>query len=89
MNKLASLIKTLPPEDILLIQKDIEEGNLQQVIKERLAELEFPQKVCPTCNTPLDDDAPFVLYFGTGIRKKARFDGKDCLQSFLNEHEEE
>ncbi len=85
MNKLASLIKTLPPEDILLIKKDIEEGNLQQVIQERLAELELPQKVCPTCNAPLDDDAPYVLYFGVGIRKKARFDGKDCLKTFLDE----
>lgn len=88
MNKLASLIKTLPPEDILLIKKDIEEGNLLQVIQERLAELELPQKVCPICNAPLDDDAPYILYFGTGVRKKARFDGKDCLKTFLDEVDE-
>jgi hypothetical protein len=88
MNKLASLIKTLPPEDILLIKKDIDEGNLQRVIQERLAELELPQKVCPTCNTPLDDDAPFVLYFGSVVRRKARFDGKDCLKTFLDEMDE-
>ncbi len=88
MNKLASLIKTLPPEDILLIKKDIEEGNLLQVIRERLAELELPQKVCPVCNTPLDDDAPYVLYFGSAVRRKARFDGKDCLKTFLDEMDE-
>jgi hypothetical protein len=85
MNKLSHIISQLPPEDVLLIQKDIEEGNLARVVRDRLAELELPQKVCPVCNAPVDDNAPFVLYFGTGIRKKARFDGIDCLQFFLRE----
>ena len=85
MNRLAALIKGLPREDLLLIQQDLDEGTLHTVVKERLAELELPQKVCPICNIPLDDDAPYVLYFGTGVRKKARFDGMDCLQAFLDQ----
>ena len=85
MNKLAELIRKLPPEDIQLIKRDLDEGNLSRILQERLAELELPQKVCPVCNAPVADDAPYVLYFGTGIRKKARFDGKDCLQVFLHE----
>lgn len=83
MNKLAELIRNLPPEDILLIKKDLDEGNITRLVTERIAELELPQRVCPVCNTPLDDDAPYVLYFGTGVRKKARFDALDCLQAFI------
>jgi DNA repair exonuclease SbcCD ATPase subunit len=85
MNKLAHLIRTLPVEDIQLIKQDIDEGNLSRIIAERLAELELPQRVCPVCNQPLSDDAPYVLYFGTSVRKKARFDGLDCLRTFIDE----
>lgn len=85
MNKLAELIRKLPAEDVLLIKKDLEEGNISRIITERLAELELPQKVCPVCNTPLEDDAPYVLYFGTIVRKKARFDGLDCLEQFIDD----
>jgi hypothetical protein len=85
MNKLAELIRNLPPEDVLLIKKDLEEGNLYRIIADRLAELELPQKVCPVCNAPLDDNAPYVLYFGNGIRKKARFDALDCLEFFIDD----
>lgn len=85
MNRLAELIRKLPAEDVLLIKKDLEEGNLSRLITERMAELELPQRVCPVCNTPLNDDAPYVLYFGTGVRKKARFDGLDCLKSFIDD----
>jgi hypothetical protein len=85
MNKLAELIRSLPPEDILLIKKDLDEGNVTRLITERIAELELPQRVCPVCNTSLDDDAPYILYFGTGVGKKARFDALDCLQLFIDE----
>ena len=85
MNKLAELIRKLPQEDLLLIKRDLDDGNIDRAIAERLAELEFPQKVCPVCNSPLDDDAPYVLYFGTGIRKKARFDALDCLKFFIED----
>lgn len=86
MNRLAKLIQSLPANDVQLIKKDLDEGNIAKVIQERLSELEVPQKVCPVCSAPLNDEAPYVLYFGTGIRKKARFDGKDCLLFFLNEN---
>jgi hypothetical protein len=89
MNKLADLIRRLPAEDVLLIKQDILEGNLSRVISDRLAELELPQKVCPVCNTPLEDDAPFVLFFGIGIRKKARFDAIDCLEFFIKDLKDE
>ena len=85
MNKLADLIHQLPEQDVLLIKQDLDEGNLSRVIADRLAELELPQRVCPVCNTPLDDDAPYVLYFGTVVRKKARFDALDCLKFFIDE----
>jgi len=85
MNKLAELIRGLPEKDIILVQKDLEEGNFSRLVRERLAELELPQRVCPVCNADVPDDAPFVLYFGTGVRKKARFDAKDCLRFFIED----
>lgn len=87
MNKLAELIRTLPKEDLLLIKRDIEEGNLSRVLADRLEEIEVPKRVCPVCNTPLDDNAPYILYFGTVVRQKARFDGLDCLRTFLDDLE--
>jgi hypothetical protein len=87
VNKLADLIKKLSPEDLALLKKDLEQGNISRLISDRMAELEMPQKVCPICNSPLEDDAPYVLYFGSGIRKKARFDGTDCLKFFIEELE--
>lgn len=84
MNRLAELIRKLPAQDIRLIKQDLEEGNLLRVVNDRLAELELPQHVCPVCHAELEDDAPYVLYFGTGIRKKARFDALDCLQFFMD-----
>lgn len=89
VNRLAELINTLPEQEVLLIKQDLDEGNLSAVIAERLAELELPQKVCPVCNTALDDDAPYVLYFGTHVRKKARFDALDCLKFFIAEELDE
>jgi hypothetical protein len=88
MNKLADLIRNLPADEVLLLKRDLEEGNLSRAIQERLAELEMPQKVCPICSTPLTDDAPYVLYFGIGVRKKARFDALDCLEFFIRDLKE-
>jgi hypothetical protein len=85
MNKLADLIRKLPADDVLKIKRDLEDGNLQRVIADRLAELEMPQKVCPVCNTPLGENAPYVLYFGEDVRKKARFDAIDCLEFFIQD----
>ncbi|MBR9701114.1 hypothetical protein GOV11_04580 [Candidatus Woesearchaeota archaeon] len=85
MNRLAELIRSLPAKDIELIKRDVEEGNLQKVLNDRIAELDIPQKVCPVCHTDVSDNAPFVLYFGTSIRQKARFDAIDCLQFFLKD----
>jgi DNA repair exonuclease SbcCD ATPase subunit len=88
MNRLAALIRSLPEEELILIKRDIDEGNLSRVVQERLAELDVPQHICPVCNTPLEDDAPYLLYFGNLVRKKARFDAKDCLRTFLDEMDE-
>lgn len=91
MNRLAEIIRSVPQEDLLLIKKDLDTGNIARIIAERMAELELPQRVCPVCNAPLDDDAPYILFFGTHVRKKARFDGLDCLETFLQDlkHENE
>jgi hypothetical protein len=88
MNRLANLIRTLNEHELMLVKRDLEEGNIARVIAERLAEIDVPQKVCPVCNTPLHDNAPYVLEFGSGVRKKARFDGIDCLETFLKDMKE-
>lgn len=85
MNKLAEIIRGLPEKDVMLIKKDLEEGNISRLIGERMAELEMPQKICPVCNADVLEDAPFVLYFGRHVRQKARFDAIDCLKFFLND----
>ena len=83
MEKVVEIIKQLPEDDVRTLHEHVQQGSFAKVIEERLAELNLPQKVCPVCNAALNDSAPFLLYFGTSVRKKARFDGKDCLQFFL------
>jgi hypothetical protein len=85
MNKLAELISTLPTQEVQLIKRDLDEGNLGRAIENRLRQEEHQSSVCPVCSTTLSDNAPYVLYFGTAVRKKARFDALDCLEFFLKE----
>jgi len=85
MNRLAKLIKELPPEELKLLKKDFEKGNLERLIKQREQEIARNRiTLCPVCSTPVKEGEGWHLQFGpVGLRKKATFDGPDCLMYFL------
>ncbi len=84
MNQLKNLIKNLNEEDLLKIKKDLEEGNIQRLINKKINQLNLDKKRCPVCGEKINTES-FYLEFGKDyLRKKAYFDGADCLEYFLN-----
>jgi replicative superfamily II helicase len=91
MNRLAKLIEGLDKSDLRLIKKDLETGNIERLINTKLTEIKQTDfnKVCPVCQTPLEEEG-FTLVFGPkGLRKKASFCAQDCLEYFLNKIKQE
>ena len=87
MNKLAKIISEMNEEDLLKIKRDLVAGNIDKVINKRFDELsghDFSDKQCPVCGEKITSDS-FILEFGSSyLRKRAFFDGVDCLEYFVN-----
>jgi hypothetical protein len=88
MNKLATLLKSLPVEDLELIKKDLDAGNIHKIIEKNIAQAKANKlALCPICNSPIKQGEGLHLQFGPpDFRKKATFDGPDCLRYFLEHH---
>lgn len=86
MNRLKNIIASMNYRDLKSIEKDLYEGNLGKIIKQRLNDLQtFDEKTCPTCGTIVPPDTSFVLQFGRpDFRKEAHFCGIDCLDYFIH-----
>ena len=85
MNKLAKMIESMSHDDLLRLQKDFEKGTLHNLLHKQIRSHQSNRLVlCPVCSTPVKEGEGYHLQFGSGIRKKATFDGVDCLQYFLN-----
>ena len=87
MNKLVKIIQGLGKKELALIEKDLQEGNIERLIAQRRKQLSGPQEtVCPTCGMSVDKHADLALEFGPkDFRKRAVFDAPDCLTYFLEE----
>jgi hypothetical protein len=87
MNRLAQIIATMPLEDLKLLKRDLEEGNLHRLIEARMDRLTSGRdsRVCPVCGASLQPgEQRFVLEFGpSDLRQRASFDEQDCLTYFL------
>ena len=85
MNKLAKIIKDLNIDDLELIKKDIDAGNISKLIHREI-KVRHANKItlCPVCSAPIKEGEGLHLQFGPQtFRKKATFDGVDCLSYFL------
>ena len=73
MNRLANLIASLDEEDLKLIKKDLDAGNIERLINKKLQENKDRDfnKVCPVCQAPIEDDCLTVVFGPKGLRKKA------------------
>ena len=85
MNKLAKLIQQLPPNELVLIQKDVQTGTLQRLIDEELKKRQRgAKKTCPVCGTAVYQNQGIRLEFGPeDLRQQAHFDATDCLTHFI------
>lgn len=88
MNKLSKLITEMEYEDLKLIKKDLDEGNITKILESKINEYENKKEtICPVCHNVLNnpDNETFTLIFGEkGFRKKATFCATDCLEYFLS-----
>jgi hypothetical protein len=84
MNRLARFIEELPLQDLRLIKKDLEAGNIDRLVARRLAQLD-ERKICATCGRELSaGEQKYAIEFGPrDLRQKAWFDELDCLDHFL------
>ena len=86
MNKLAAIIEGLGPDDLVLIRKDLLAGNIERLIEKRLHGMQKLERQCPVCSGSIGKNA-LVLEFGEDyLRRKAYFDGVDCMEYFLRVH---
>ena len=84
-NKLSKIIEELSYEDLILLKKDHDAGNIGKLIAKFMKEKQHSRTtICPVCNGAIKENEGFHLQFGPpGLRKKATFDGVDCMQYFL------
>ena len=89
MNKLIGIVNSLNYKELKDIQKDLAEGNMGNLIKSRMEEIEklkgYDERICPTCGNKVSEEtAKYILTFGSSdFRKRAMFDEMDCLDFFL------
>jgi hypothetical protein len=86
MNKLAKLIESLDEEDLKLIKKDLEAGNVERLIRKKLEEKKETDfnKVCPVCQSQIGDEGLTLIFGPADFRKKASFCALDCMEYFLD-----
>ncbi len=87
MNKLAKIINSLGEEDLLKIKRDLVAGNIDKLIEKKLTSLheeKFDSKQCPICDGKIGADSLMVEFGKPYLRRRAFFDGVDCLEYFLN-----
>ena len=91
MNRLAKLIESLDEDDLKLIKKDLEAGNIDRLIHKKLQEKKEADfnKVCPVCQSPIGEENLTLVFGPKGLRKQASFCALDCLEYFLNKRKEE
>jgi len=90
MNQLKKIIDDMNYDDLKLLQKDLNSGNIEKLIKDRLLYFEKGRKICPVCYRTIEEnDEHFTLVFGPkDFKKKANFCGLDCLGFFISKIKE-
>ena len=78
----------MPFKELKAIEKDLYEGNIGKLIKDRLNKFEH-DALCPTCGN-VESKPRYTLIFGRDdFKKKANFCGLDCLRFFVEKLEKE
>ncbi|MBA3064162.1 hypothetical protein FP803_01860 [Candidatus Woesearchaeota archaeon] len=88
--KLKEIVDNLEHEDLIKLQKDIEEEggmHLKKLVSDKIQQLEDNEKaICAVCGKPINPyyTEHYKLIFGPrDFRKKASFCALDCMEYFL------
>ena len=88
--KLKEIVDNLEHEDLIKLQKDIEEEggiHVKRLVSEKIQQLEDNEKaICAVCGKPINPyyTEHYKLIFGPrDFRKKASFCALDCMEYFL------
>ncbi|MBU1204959.1 MAG: hypothetical protein KJ968_01055 [Nanoarchaeota archaeon] len=90
--KLREIVDNLEHEDLIKLQKDLEEEggiHIKKLISDKIQQLEDSEKaVCAVCGNPINPyyTEHYKLIFGPrDFRKKASFCALDCMEYFLKD----
>lgn len=88
--KLREIVDNLEHEDLIKLQKDLEEEegiHVKKLVSDKIQQLEDTEKaICAVCGNPINPyyTEHYKLIFGPrDFRKKASFCALDCLEFFL------
>ena len=88
--KLRDIVDNLEHEDLIKLQKDLEEEggiHVKKLVSENIQQLEDNEKaLCAVCGNPINPyyTEHYTLIFGPrDFRKKASFCALDCMEYFL------
>jgi hypothetical protein len=86
MNRLAKVINELDNEELALLKKDLDEGNISRLIAQKIKESHESSwnRVCPVCQSPIKEESMTLMFGPKDLRKKASFCAPDCLEYFLH-----
>jgi len=94
--KLRDIVDNLEHEDLIKLQKDLEEEggiHVKKLVSEKIQQLEDNEKaLCAVCGNPINPyyTEHYTLIFGPrDFRKKASFCALDCLEYFLKNLKQE
>ncbi|MBU1201128.1 MAG: hypothetical protein KJ583_01810 [Nanoarchaeota archaeon] len=79
-----NLIEKLTIEELTELKRIIKEGMVEKLIENKLEKFKNNNKICPVCNTQIEDNGLTLIFGPTDFRKKATFDAADCLEYFIS-----
>ncbi|MFH1771008.1 MAG: hypothetical protein ABH828_05650 [archaeon] len=83
MEKIIDIIKQLTFEELTELKNNLEKGEMKELVEQRLERFKNLNKVCPVCNTAVEEEGYTLIFGPEGLKKKATFDAIDCLEYFL------
>jgi ribosomal protein S3AE len=85
MERIRKAIDQMDHNEIKEVREAYLTGHMENLINEKLQQKlqEDPNKVCPVCNSPIEDSNMTLVFGPSDFRKKASFCALDCLEFFL------
>ncbi|MAG38804.1 hypothetical protein CMO90_01840 [Candidatus Woesearchaeota archaeon] len=82
--ELIKLIENLSIEELEILMTNLKDGTIKTTIENKLERFKNKKRVCPVCNTLIGDEGLELIFGSSNFRKKAVFDGTDCLEYFIS-----